>query len=159
MENSLKEVHIENFRSIKNVTVPLTNRNVLVGGTGTGKTSFLEAIELVLGSQFLSNSFELHFPEKGELISVLSSKGEEIKIFEKNERIQKNERVISDDSFPIYFRTAFGFKKVSKLVWSLEKPEIEKELTTTIKLMCPFFDSFVFHYDFFVTRLNWKGKD
>ncbi|TGO02373.1 hypothetical protein PN36_26030, partial [Candidatus Thiomargarita nelsonii] len=46
----LKSVLIENFRAIEKIQLPLHPQlTVLVGENGTGKTSFLDAISMVLG--------------------------------------------------------------------------------------------------------------
>lgn len=45
----LKEVKIKNFRSLKDITVPLTKNTILLGENNAGKTAFLDAIKLGLG--------------------------------------------------------------------------------------------------------------
>lgn len=42
----LKSVKIENYRSIKDVTLCCDNLTVLLGANGSGKSSFLRAIDL-----------------------------------------------------------------------------------------------------------------
>ena len=44
----LREVRIKNFRVLKDVIVPLQRRTVIVGENNSGKTSFLELLELIL---------------------------------------------------------------------------------------------------------------
>jgi putative ATP-dependent endonuclease of OLD family len=44
----LTEVRIKNFRSLKNVTVPLDDNTIIIGENNSGKTSFLEALRFVL---------------------------------------------------------------------------------------------------------------
>lgn len=52
----IKSVRISGFRGIKNIEVNLERTTILTGMNNTGKTSFLKAIQLALGSrQFLSN--------------------------------------------------------------------------------------------------------
>lgn len=41
----IKTIHIENFKSIENMDVPLDRINILVGGNNSGKTSILQAIQ------------------------------------------------------------------------------------------------------------------
>ncbi|MBZ4644241.1 MAG: ATPase protein [Deferribacteraceae bacterium] len=50
----IKKVKIENFRSIKNQEIELKNYTIFIGDNGTGKTSFLEAINFALSPSFLS---------------------------------------------------------------------------------------------------------
>ncbi|WP_449621702.1 ATP-dependent nuclease [Robertmurraya sp. Marseille-Q9965] len=45
----LKEVKIKNFRSLKDITVPLSKNTILIGENNSGKTAFLDAIKLGLG--------------------------------------------------------------------------------------------------------------
>ena len=42
----IKSIHIKNFRSIKNETLSFSNLTALVGANGSGKSSFLKAIEI-----------------------------------------------------------------------------------------------------------------
>ena len=42
----IKEIHIKNFRSILNETLTFDALTILVGRNGSGKSSFLKAIEL-----------------------------------------------------------------------------------------------------------------
>lgn len=51
----VKTVRISGFRGIKNIEVELERTTILTGMNNTGKTSFLKAVQLALGSrQFLS---------------------------------------------------------------------------------------------------------
>ncbi|WP_047984587.1 ATP-dependent nuclease [Ornithinibacillus californiensis] len=45
----LKEVRIKNFRSLKDIRVPLSKNTILIGENNSGKTAFLDAIKLGLG--------------------------------------------------------------------------------------------------------------
>src|SRR3990170_7175891 len=45
----LKNVVIENFRGIKNLSLELDRTTILIGENNTGKTSFLKAIHFCLG--------------------------------------------------------------------------------------------------------------
>ena len=45
----LKEVSIKNFRSLKDVTVPLNRNTILIGENNSGKTAFLDALRIGLG--------------------------------------------------------------------------------------------------------------
>ena len=44
----LRHVKINNFRSLKDVSVPISNTTVLLGENNSGKTAFLDAIRLAL---------------------------------------------------------------------------------------------------------------
>jgi len=50
----IKELKIENFRSIKSQKIALKNYTIFIGDNGTGKTSVLEAINYALSPSFLS---------------------------------------------------------------------------------------------------------
>lgn len=46
----ISEIRIENFRSLKNVSLELKNNNILIGSNNSGKSNFLKAINIALGS-------------------------------------------------------------------------------------------------------------
>jgi putative ATP-dependent endonuclease of OLD family len=48
----ISEVRVQNYRSLKDVVVPIGPLTALVGPNGAGKTSVLRAIDLVLGSRW-----------------------------------------------------------------------------------------------------------
>ncbi|MCL1697327.1 ATP-dependent endonuclease [Lysinibacillus sp. BPa_S21] len=50
-----KELSIMNFRSFENVTLELTNRNIIFGLNDIGKTNLLAAIRFLLDSKFRNN--------------------------------------------------------------------------------------------------------
>ena len=43
----LKKIHIENFKSLKNIDVPCTGLNLLTGVNGAGKSSFIQVLRLL----------------------------------------------------------------------------------------------------------------
>lgn len=45
----IKEVRVQNFRSLKQVSVPLDRVNILIGENNSGKTSFLDALHTAIG--------------------------------------------------------------------------------------------------------------
>lgn len=45
----LKEVRIKNFRSLKDIRIPLSKNTILIGENNSGKTAFLDAVKLGLG--------------------------------------------------------------------------------------------------------------
>jgi len=76
----LQRIHIENFKSLKNVTLDLQRVNVLIGPNNSGKTNVLKALELFVKETSFSNSQieyfnTISFNRKGEkLLSKLSWK-------------------------------------------------------------------------------------
>ncbi len=48
----LYQIHIENYRSIENITFALNKCNILVGKNNSGKSNVLKAIDLVLGERY-----------------------------------------------------------------------------------------------------------
>jgi len=69
MNITLKEVRIWNFRSIKAVQVTLDpDVTVLVGANNTGKTNFLKALQIALGTKLRFVSQEDIFIDKGEIL-------------------------------------------------------------------------------------------
>lgn len=49
----LYKIHIENYRSIEDLTLKLHKRTILVGKNNSGKSNVLRAIDLVLGEKYL----------------------------------------------------------------------------------------------------------
>ncbi|MBI3761404.1 MAG: AAA family ATPase, partial [Chloroflexi bacterium] len=47
MTMKLTELHVEGYRSLVNVTLPLRNLAVLIGPNGSGKTALLEVFLLL----------------------------------------------------------------------------------------------------------------
>src|SRR5579859_2427131 len=47
LTSRINHVHIENFKSLANVDVDLTDLNVLVGVNGSGKSNFIDALKFV----------------------------------------------------------------------------------------------------------------
>lgn len=47
-------LHIENYKSIKNLDIPLTHLNVFIGANGCGKSNILEAVALVAAKRHLN---------------------------------------------------------------------------------------------------------
>ncbi len=43
----IQEIHLQNFLSYADVTVPLGRLNVLIGANGSGKSNLLEAFRLL----------------------------------------------------------------------------------------------------------------
>lgn len=55
----IKEVKIENFKSVKNLTVPLSRFNIFIGANGSGKSNILEAI--AFGAAASANKLDNEF--------------------------------------------------------------------------------------------------
>src|SRR5438309_9799155 len=53
--NMIKQIRIQNFRSIVNVTVDLDPLTVLIGRSGTGKSNFVQAIRFLRESLKVRN--------------------------------------------------------------------------------------------------------
>lgn len=49
----INTIHIENYRSIENITLDLHKHNILVGKNNSGKSNVLRAIDLVLGEGYV----------------------------------------------------------------------------------------------------------
>ena len=47
MPGQLLELHVENFRSLRDVTIPLGPLTVLVGANGVGKSNVLKVFDLL----------------------------------------------------------------------------------------------------------------
>ncbi|MFD8740963.1 AAA family ATPase, partial [Streptomyces sp. NPDC059618] len=47
MSGQLLELHVENFRSLRDVTIPLGPLTVLVGANGVGKSNVLKVFDLL----------------------------------------------------------------------------------------------------------------
>ena len=54
----LKRVHIENFKSLRDVTLDLQPINLLIGPNNSGKTNFLKAFEFCYDAKPILKSFE-----------------------------------------------------------------------------------------------------
>lgn len=75
----LKEVRIKNFRSLKDVTVFLSENTVLIGENNSGKTAFLDALRAVLARSANRNLFdEYDYYMDGTILSPKDSDGIEI---------------------------------------------------------------------------------
>lgn len=53
----LQRIHIENFKSLKNVALELQQVNILIGPNNSGKSNLLKALELALNTETLKESF------------------------------------------------------------------------------------------------------
>ena len=73
----IKKLYLKNFKRFNEVTVELTNGlNILVGGNNSGKSSILEAIDILLNERNLSNiyvkrSYFNKYQDKTDNISIL----------------------------------------------------------------------------------------
>lgn len=75
----LKEVKINNFRSLKNITVTLGQTTIIIGENNSGKTSFLEALRLVLSKVYQKIVFdEYDYFLSDEIVTPKDSPGIDI---------------------------------------------------------------------------------
>ncbi len=73
----LKRVSIQNFKSLKDITLDLQKVNLLIGPNNSGKTNFLKALEffsLALKRTSNNKSIEFTFKHKGGGINIIFSK-------------------------------------------------------------------------------------
>jgi putative ATP-dependent endonuclease of OLD family len=119
----IKTVRISGFRGLENIEVPLEETTVLTGMNNTGKTSFLKALQLSLGSrQFVSqDDFFIHGRSISDkiiidlLIVPLSDDGSQIDEFpEEWEMLFTTSRIRNnaEDSFFVPLRTVITFDKI-----------------------------------------------
>ena len=66
----IKSVRVRNFRSIKDATLPCDDLTVLVGANGSGKSSFLKAIELFYGDKPAVTDKDYYKNDTGNPITV-----------------------------------------------------------------------------------------
>jgi putative ATP-dependent endonuclease of OLD family len=90
MNITLREVRIWNFRSIKAVQVTLdSDVTVLVGANNTGKTNFLKALQIVLGTKLRFVSQEDIFIDEGETLPKDRAAIIDIKLVSTDDRGQR----------------------------------------------------------------------
>ena len=66
----IESVRVQNFRSIKDATLQCDDLTVLVGSNGSGKSSFLKAIELFYGDKPVVTDKDYHKNDTGNPIAV-----------------------------------------------------------------------------------------
>lgn len=54
----IEKVHIQNFKTLKDLTFPCTRMNLFIGDTNTGKTNLLEALTLLSRGSLKDNMFD-----------------------------------------------------------------------------------------------------
>ncbi len=64
----ITKVRIENYRSIENMEVSLSETNVLIGANNSGKSNFLRAINIALGKNRMVSSDDIHIND-GETLN------------------------------------------------------------------------------------------
>lgn len=65
----VREFRAREFRSLKAIAYPVSNRDVFVGGNGVGKTNFYRALELLQSAA--ANTLARDLAQEGGLDSVL----------------------------------------------------------------------------------------
>lgn len=63
----ITKVRIENYRSIENMEVSLSETNVIIGANNSGKSNFLRAINVALGQTRVVSSDDIHI-NNGEML-------------------------------------------------------------------------------------------
>lgn len=98
----IKTVRIANFRGLQNIEVELESTSILTGMNNTGKTSFLKALQLALGSrQFISQ--EDFFIQEGEAAEKITIDLFIIPVNKNNQQI---------DNFSESWRAIFTIDKI-----------------------------------------------
>ena len=96
----IKEISVKNFRSLKQVVVPLSATTVIIGENNTGKTALMEAIKAVLSrrwGQRGSGFSEYDFYMDDEIDDPRKSEGIEIELlFEEAETDEWPEDLVND---------------------------------------------------------------
>ena len=102
----IKTVRIAGFRGLKNIEVTLEQNTILTGMNNSGKTSFLKALQLALGSRqfILSDDFFIQGSSASDkiiidlLIVPIDNDGKQCDIFEENwELLFTTDRIQMDD--------------------------------------------------------------
>ncbi|MBM3740198.1 MAG: ABC transporter ATP-binding protein [Acidobacteria bacterium] len=70
MNGTFSEIRIENFRRLAKIQLPLKGLNVVIGANGIGKTSLLDAFNLL--AQSAGGTLNQALSEQGGLVSVLT---------------------------------------------------------------------------------------
>ncbi len=80
----LKRIHIENFKSLKNVTLDLQPVNLLIGPNNSGKSNLLKALEFFDKyddeTQFSGKINNIIFKQKEDVMEFLLSHGGTVKV-------------------------------------------------------------------------------
>ena len=123
----LQKIRIQNFRSLKDVTVDLQHVNLLIGPNNSGKSNFLKALEfflsLINNKKFEENYFkQILFRDE---LKNLKANNEEIPI--SIELISKYE-----DYYEHYILQIFDLQNNSKRLEFIGKTE--KAISTKINL-------------------------
>ncbi|WP_433708695.1 ATP-dependent nuclease [Paenibacillus illinoisensis] len=93
----LKRVKINNFRSLKNVDIPLTSNTFLIGENNSGKTAFLDVLRIGLGklSRKSSPFEEYDYFIENEVLGPRDSEGISIEFtFQEEKPEQWDEKII-----------------------------------------------------------------
>ena len=67
----LREVRVQNFRCLADVTIPIGDMTVLVGANNSGKTAFLDALRIALSGnrthrRTLFDEYDYHMTKAGD---------------------------------------------------------------------------------------------
>ncbi len=115
----LKRVSIQNFKSLKDVTLDLQKVNLLIGPNNSGKTNFLKALEFCY-SAHASKEIEIELEDDEDGLNKLM-----VKIHNVNETY--NHSIIAfkkDHNSEVYFYLSFDDNSLTQLEWSSNSSRI-----------------------------------
>lgn len=118
---AVRHISIENFRTIRHADwYPRPGINCLIGPGDTGKSTFLDAIDLVMGARrsFSFSDADFHLMNSSVPITIIVTLG------------QLDESILSLENYGRYLR---GFDKQSNEIH--DEPQENDELVITLKLV------------------------
>lgn len=114
----LKTIHIENYRSIKKISLKLDKINVILGSNGTGKSNLYKAISLLSGA--VSGQLSPMLSDEGGIENVMWSG-------EKNSSLEAKRIKISLEEDDFEYELQLGFPEKHRFPSHFELDPIVKE--------------------------------
>src|SRR3954454_302479 len=96
----LTHLHVAGYRSVRDLTIPLKQINVITGANGTGKSNLYQA--LVLVARAAAGQFARAIAEEGGTPSVLWAGGERIR-YTRKQPVKRFCLGVETDSFDFSF--------------------------------------------------------